>query len=450
VDNNFDLVVLGTGAAASTVANRCRAAGWSVAIVDERPFGGTCQLRGCDPKKVMRRGAEVIDAARLFRGKGIAENGLRIDWPSLMSFKRSFTDPVPANKEKAFARRGIATFRGTARFVDETTVAINDDRLRARYVVIATGAKPVPLPISGAGHVITSDDFLELEYLPERVLFIGGGYIAFEFAHIAARADARVVVLDRGERPLKAFDPDLVGKLVERTRGLGVSFHPNAAVEAVEKMADSLRVHASIDGRSETFEADLVVHGAGRVPAINALDLGRANVRASTKGVEVNGFLQSTSNPAVYAAGDAAASPGWPLTPVASLEGQVVAANLLYGNHQEPDYTGIPSAVFTIPELTRVGLLEEEARDQGLDVTCKFNDMSDWYSVERVGETHAAAKVLVENGSGRILGAHVLGPEASELINLFGLAMRANLPASALENHVSAYPSIGSDIGYLV
>jgi glutathione reductase (NADPH) len=450
VDNNFDLVVLGTGAAASTVANRCRAAGWSVAIVDERPFGGTCQLRGCDPKKVMRRGAEVIDAARLFRGKGIAENGLRIDWPSLMSFKRSFTDPVSANKEKAFARRGIATFRGTARFVDETTVAINDDRLRARYVVIATGAKPVPLPISGAGHVITSDDFLELEYLPERVLFIGGGYIAFEFAHIAARADARVVVLDRGERPLKAFDPDLVGKLVERTRGLGVSFHPNAAVEAVEKMADSLRVHASIDGRSETFEADLVVHGAGRVPAINALDLGRANVRASAKGVEVNGFLQSTSNPAVYAAGDAAASPGWPLTPVASLEGQVVAANLLYGNHQEPDYTGIPSAVFTIPELTRVGLLEEEARDQGLDVTCKFNDMSDWYSVERVGETHAAAKVLVENGSGRILGAHVLGPEASELINLFGLAMRANLPASALENHVSAYPSIGSDIGYLV
>jgi glutathione reductase (NADPH) len=128
----------------------------------------------------------------------------------------------------------------------------------------------------------------------------------------------------------------------------------------------------------------------------------------------------------------------------------VVAANLLLGNKEKPDYIGVPSVVFTIPELTRVGLLETEAREQGLDVTCKFNDMSDWYSVERVGETHAAAKLLVENGSGRIVGAHILAPEASELINIFGLAMRSGLRASDLENLVGAYPSHGSDIGYLV
>jgi glutathione reductase (NADPH) len=152
----------------------------------------------------------------------------------------------------------------------------------------------------------------------------------------------------------------------------------------------------------------------------------------------------------VYAAGDAAASPGWPLTPVASLEGEVVAANLLEGNHETPDYTGVPSAVFTIPELARVGLQEADAREQGLDVAVRFTDMSDWYTVEPVGETHAAAKVLVENGSERIVGAHLLEPEASEVINIFALAMRAGLHAGDLKKLVSAYPSAGSDVVHLL
>ena len=448
MDNTFDLVVVGTGAAASTVANRCRAAGWSVAIVDELPYGGTCQLRGCDPKKVLRRGAEVVDAARMLHGKGIADPGLRIDWLSLMRFKRSFTEPVPANKEAALADKGIATYRGTARFLADNALEVGGERLEGRHVVIASGAEPVP--IAGAEHVTTSDRFLELDQLPRRVLFIGGGYVSFEFAHLATRADAEVVVLDRGERPLKAFDPDLVAKLLKRTRALGIDFRAQAAVEAIERTGAGLRVTAEIDGRSETFEADLVVHGAGRAPALERLDLERGNVRADKKGVAVNQFLQSLSNPRIYAAGDAAATAGALLTPVASLEGAVVAINLLEGNRETPDYTGVPSAVFTIPELTRVGLDEESAREQGLEVEIKTNDMSDWYSVERVGEHYAAAKVLLEKGTSRILGAHLLGPEASELINFFGLAIRTGLTATDLKKLVSAYPSAASDLGYLI
>ena len=221
-----------------------------MAIIDELPFGGTCQLRGCDPKKVLRRGAEVVDAARLMHGKGIADPGLRIDWPSLMRFKRSFTDPVPANKEKRFADKGIATYKGTARFVAEDAIEVGGERLQARHLVIASGAEPVPLLIPGAENVTTSDRFLELEELPRRLLFIGGGYVSFEFAHIAARADAEVVVLDRGERPLKAFDPDLVAKLLERTRALGIDFRAQAAVEAIERTEDGLRVTATVGGRT--------------------------------------------------------------------------------------------------------------------------------------------------------------------------------------------------------
>jgi glutathione reductase (NADPH) len=450
MDLSFDLVAIGSGVAATTVAYKCRAAGWSVAIIDALPFGGTCALRGCDPKKVLRRGAEVVEAARLMRSKGLDDPGLTIDWSGLMAFKRSFTDPVPANREKAFAEAGIVALRGTARFVDETMVAVGDDRLRARHVVIATGAKPAPLALPGAEHVVTSDQFLDLDHLPERLLLIGGGYVSFEFAHIAARADANVVILDQGERPLPAFDPDLVARLVERTQAAGMTFHAQATVEAIEQITSSLRVHASLGDRQVTLETDLVVHGAGRVPAIDALDLEKAKVRAGKRGVEVNAFLQSTTNPKVYAAGDAAASPGWPLTPVAGLEAEVVAANLLEGNHATPDYTGVPTVVFTIPELARVGLLEAEARQQRLDVDVKLTDMSDWYTIERVGETHAAAKVLIEKGSGRIVGAHLLTPEASELINIFGLAMRAGLGAAHLKRLVSAYPSAGSDVVHLV
>jgi glutathione reductase (NADPH) len=358
----FDLFFIGTGAAASTVANRCRAAGWSVAIVDERPYGGTCQLRGCDPKKVLRRAAEVIDAARLMRGKGIADPGLTIDWPALMRFKRGFTEPVPSRKQQAFAEGGIATLSATARFVAEDAIEVAGERLEARHIVIASGAEPVPLPIEGAEHLTTSDAFLDLDELPPRVLFVGGGYVSFEFAHLAARADAEVVVLDRGERPLKAFDGDLVARLLDRTRGLGITFHARAAVEAIEPAEGGLRVHADIDGRRETFATDLVVHGAGRAPALAQLDLERGKVRADKKGVAVDEHLQSVSNPRVYAAGDAAATAGPPLTPVASLEGQVVASNLLDGNTRTPDYTGVPSAVFTIPALARVGLDEAEAR----------------------------------------------------------------------------------------
>lgn len=446
----FDLVVIGTGTAASGVAHRCRAAGWSVAVVDERPFGGTCVLRGCDPKKVLRRAAEVVDAARLFHGKGVADPGLAVDWPALMEFKRGFTDPVPPARAKALAEKGIATLKGTARFVDSTTITVGADRFEARHVVIASGAKPVPLAVPGAESVITSDEFLELELLPQRVLFIGGGYISFEFAHIAARAGAEVVVLDRGERPLKAFDADLVAMLVERTRELGVTFHAQAEVLGVEEADTGRHVTAVIDGADKRFETDLIVHGAGRVAAIEALELDKAGVKADRRGVEVNEYLQSTNNPAVYAAGDAAATDGPPLTPVAGLEARAVAANLLDGNHATPDYTGVPSVVFTIPELARVGLTEAEAEAQGLSVSCKLSDTRGWYTVRRVGETHAAAKVLTERDSKRILGAHILGPEASEVINLFGLAMRSGLSADALRNLVSAYPSAASDIGYLI
>ena len=446
----FDLVAIGTGSGASAVASRCRAAGWKVAVVDSRPFGGTCALRGCDPKKVLVGAADATDWARRMSGKGIHTEQLRIDWKELMQFKRSFTEPVPKNREESFGKAGIEAFHGRARFVGPNSIEVGDRVLETRCAVIATGQRPADLRISGSEHLTTSDQFLELNELPRRIVFIGGGYIAFEFAHIAARAGSQVTILHRGTRPLPLFDPDLAALLVERSRELGIDVQVGTEAKSIEEISGHLGVHASCRQQDRMFEADKVVHAAGRVPEIDDLNLESAAVQWDKKGVKVNEFLQSISNPVVYSAGDAADSGGPPLTPVAGYEGAIVASNLLNGNHQKPNYVGIPTVVFTIPPLAAVGLSEETARKQGLRFNTKHENTSDWYSSRRVGETTSGYKVLVEEGTDRILGAHLLGGQAEEVINLFALAIRSGMPATDLKHALFAYPTHSSDVAYML
>src|SRR6266481_2804959 len=242
---NFDLVVIGTGTAGASAAFGCRSAGWKVAIVDSRPFGGTCALRGCDPKKVLVDATEVIERSRGMAGKGVS-NGLKMEWPALMRFKRTFTQPVPADREQQFSQAGIAVFHGRARFIDKTTIQVGDDILIGRFVLIATGAWPARLHMPGEEHLTTSDKFLELDVLPPRILFVGGGYISLEFAHVAARSGAQIQILHRGERPLERFDPDMVDRLVHATRELGIALHLKTAVQKIEQGPGEFIVHASV------------------------------------------------------------------------------------------------------------------------------------------------------------------------------------------------------------
>ena len=451
MDRRFDVVVIGAGSAASAVAMRCRRAGRQVAVADSRPFGGTCALRGCDPKKVLVGAAEVIDWNRRMQDKGIRQQQAGIEWPELMRFKRFIISGVPKNREEGFSKSGIATFHGRARFVGAAAIQVGDDVLQATNVVIAAGARPADLNCPGEELVLTSEQFLELENLAERILFIGGGYISFEFAHIAARAGVRTTILHRGERPLDRFEPDLVSRLVARTRELGVEVHLRADVKRIVRGSAGFKVYALSEGTERQFEAGLVVHGAGRVPEIDDMRLDEAGIEWDPlHGVKVNEYLQSISNPAVYAAGDAAATEGAPLTPVSTYEGQIVADNLLGGNHRRPNYDGIPSVVFTVPPLASVGLQENAARDRGLAFRVNQEDTSSWYSSRRVAERYSGFKVLVDEPSGRILGAHLLGPDAGETINIFALAIRKGLTAADLKDVVFAYPTLGSDVKYMI
>jgi glutathione reductase (NADPH) len=480
----YDLVVIGTGVAASTAAWECHSAGWKIAIIDSRPFGGTCNLRGCDPKKVLVGAAEVIDWNHRMVNKGINNtNDIHINWPELMRFKRSFTEPVPKAIEDQFHNAGIDTFHGHASFTDTTTIKVTekggtDHVLNAKHILVATGAKPAKLNIPGEEHVTISDQFLELDYLPERIVFIGGGYISFEFAHIAARAGAKkITILHRSNKPLGQFDPDLVSQLVQSTRELGVDVRLQTEVKGIVKSSDNgLTVNAFQVGENgnrskedHIIEADMVVHGAGRVPDVETLDLEAAGIEYDKKkGIKVNEYLQSVSNPAIYAAGDVVVGTGGPqLTPVAIYDGKIVASNLLKGNHTKPNYTGVPSVVFTIPPLASVGLQESIAKEQGLRFKTNFEkNTSGWYTSRRIGERYSGFKVLVEqrqtntiatnsdddfeSDDGRVLGAHLLGTHAEEIINIYALAIKFGLNITDIKDMIFSYPTNSSDIGYML
>jgi len=448
MERQFDLVVVGTGIT-SAVATRCRGAGWSVAVIDSRPFGGTCALRGCVPKKILVTATEAVHAARDLAGHGVRAQQITLAWPELVAFKRSMVDPTPRRTEEAWGKIGVEQVHGRARFVGPTTLSVGGDRLVGRRVLIAAGAMPAPLSFAGAERLTTSEQFMNLAELPARLGFVGGGYISFEFAHVAARAGADVTILHRGTRPLESFDPDLVDLLVKRSRELGIKVELGIDVAGVDATGKGLVVRGVGSGGERRFEADMAVHGAGRVPEIDDLDLEVAGVKRERRGIVVNQFLQSVSNPAVYAGGDAAAN-GPQLTPKADHDAAVLTANLLEGNHRTPNYEGIASAVFTVPPLASTGLSEAAARARGSRLRVNSQETSGWFNTRRTGETVSGFKVLVAEDTRRVLGAHLLGPHADEVINLFAVAIRLGLRADDLKETLFSYPTCGSDIRFML
>ncbi len=441
----FDVIVIGTGVSGQTAAGELAAAGKRVAVIDRRPFGGTCTLRGCEPKKVLYSAAEVAERARAHTGSGI-EGRITVDWPSLIAFKRTFTDPASARIEGVLTAAGATAVHGVARFTAPDAVDVDGTAYAADNVVIATGALPIPLGVPGTELVLDSEGFMAAETLGERIVFIGGGYISFEFAHIAASAGAEVSILHRGPRVLSGFDPDLVDMLVEGYRRRGIDVRTDMPVVAVRRAGGALEVVAA-DG--STVACDMVVHGAGRAPVLDDLGLAAAEVAYGRQGVEVDPHMRSVSNPRVYAVGDSAAL-GAPLTPVGIAHARVALRNILEPGSAEFDGRITPSVAFTDPLLASVGLTESEAVARGLDVAVRFNDTSHWASSRRIGATVSGAKVVVERGTDRILGAHLLGRGAGEVVNVFAAAMRGGLTAGDLRSAIWAYPTASSDIVYLV
>ena len=445
----FDLVVIGTGDGGTSAALVCAKAGWKVATVDSRAYGGTCALRGSDVKKVLYGAAEAADWARRMKGKGL-EGEVRISWPDLMGFKKTFVESFPDYLEKEFEEAGIETFHGMAKFIGEDQVQVGEDVLKAEHILVAPGSKPTPLRMEGSEFVADSEAFLELEHLPQRIVFIGGGYISFEFAHIASRAGSEVHIVEISDRPLKDLDRDMVDALVSLSEDLGMSIHTGTEITRIEKKGEGYLVKIRQDGKESDLEADLVVHGAGRIPDLEGLDLAAANILADASGIKVNEYLQSTSNPKVYAAGDAASNKRTMLAAQASVESHIAASNMMKGNHSVPGFRVLPRVLFTIPKIASVGLTETEARQAGYEFDTSVIDTTSWYTYRRTNERIASVKILVDKNEGTILGAHALSNEADELINQFALAMQFRLKTEDIKKTSFGYPSTASDMVYMI
>ncbi|MDC7994815.1 dihydrolipoyl dehydrogenase family protein [Altibacter sp. HG106] len=445
----FDVFVIGTGTAGKNVAYAAAEKGQKVAIADDREYGGTCANRGCDPKKVLYGFTEVMQHAKNLEGKGIRELPT-IDWKAVQEFKKTFTGAIPAATEKSLRKAGIEMYHQSPKFLDENTLSVEGKTIRAKNIVIATGLRPRELNIPGSEHFSLSEDFMELTELPEAMVFVGGGYVGMEQAHMAARMGVDVTVIERESRPLAPFDEDMASLLVKASEAIGINFVFDGEVTALEMLRKHIRVTYQRGGKTSSVKAPMVFNTSGRVPAIEKLNLEKGNVAFEANGITVNEYLQSTTNPSVYACGDVSASGAPPLTPLSSQEARVVVQNLIENKKVKTSFPPIPSVVFTIPQLASIGLTEKEAKKQGFSIRVEYKEVPNWFNAKRMNQSFYAYKTIVDTDTSQILGAHILAEQAGEMINLFAMAMSADFTCEQFKGQLLAYPTWGNDVRGMV
>jgi glutathione reductase (NADPH) len=441
----FDVVILGGGNAGMGVTVATREAGLKVAMIEPDLLGGTCPNRGCMPKKVLVAAAHALDEIERAKAHHITVGKPSLDWAALIDREKAMISSIPASLGELMNRRGVEVIRDRGRFAGPNTIVVGGDRLEAKHIVIATGSKPRRLPFPSAELTITSDDVLSERSLPASVVFVGGGVIALEFSHIYARAGTRVTILEVLPRLLGNLDADAVAQLRAATERIGVAIHTGVEIQRIERAADRLRVVYQEGASERTIEAERVVNGAGRVPDVDGLDLAAGNVAAEHGRIAHDPYLRSTSNPAVYVCGDTVAEHGQ-LSPIATYEGRIVGRNIAEGAKHMPDYTGIPSCVFTVPALASVGLTQAGAEENGIELRAAVNDMREWLSGRTYAETAAWAKILIDQRTDRIVGAHIVGHAGEELIHIFALAIKHNITAGQVRDFVYGFPTFSADI----
>lgn len=449
----FDVIVIGSGTAGQSAAHALSGKGFKVALVEstDRP-GGVCALAGCQAKKWFYEATELVARSRHLNGKGVIAAAVA-DWGDILKEKNKFTSDVPDNAVNGLYEAGIDYIQGVAHFLDPHTLAVDGQPLAADFIVIAVGATPMPLPIEGAEHMVESDAFLELSQLPRRIVFVGGGFISFEFAHFVTRLDAEKVqctILEASDRPLGPFDAEMVALLSGLSAEEGIEILCNVEITAIGK--DSGEFHVTT-ASGKIFKADLVVHGAGRSANLGPLELEKAGIDYTPRGISVSREMVTT-NPKVYAVGDCAATPQ--LARVADFEALVAVANIAARkNHlaqrERIDYRAVPAVLFTYPQYAMVGVTESALQQQGVTYRKSFAKNLNWPTYRRVGLKGAAYKILIDQ-KGRILGAHILSDNATGLIQAFSLAMTNGINIADLRRQciMTPYPSRESDIIYML
>jgi len=445
--DHFDFVVIGGGSGGLAAAQRAAEYGAKVAIVESGRLGGTCVNVGCVPKKVMWNAAEIADGL-----EDAAEYGFRLgvadphDWPLLKSKRDAYVARLNGIYASNLAKRHIEVVQGRASFVDARTVDVAGRRLTAPHILIAVGGRPMLPDIPGADLGITSDEFFELEKRPDRVAVVGSGYIAIELTSIFAALGSKATLVLRGHKALKDFDCMLGESMLKIMRDEGVEIATNAWPFALERTAVGALDLEVRDGRRLT-PFDAVVWAIGRVPAVEGLGLERAGVDLDAYGFIVTDQYQVTSSAGVYAVGDVTGRAQ--LTPVAIAAGRRLSDRLFGGQPERYlDYENIPTVVFGHPPIGTVGLTEEEARlkygDAG--VTVFRSGFVPMYHALTTRKPRTEMKLVTAGAEKRVVGVHVIGPGADEMMQGFAVAVRMGATKRDFDDTVAIHPTSAEEL----
>lgn len=438
MDYDFDLFVIGAGSGGVRAARFAANFGAKVAIAESRYLGGTCVNLGCVPKKLLVYAAHYAEEVGLAHGYGWSVRSASFDWGTLIANKDQEIQRLNGVYEKLLTGSGVQLFESHAKLVDGHTVEVSGKTYTAAHILIATGGWPQVPDIPGHEHITTSNEVFHLKKLPERVAVVGGGYIAVEFASIFHGCGAKTHLLYRGDLFLKEFDGSLRQHLKEEMFRKGVDLQFSTEVERIEQQPDGSLLLTLNTGK--TLTVDCVFYATGRRPMLDNLGLENAGVSLDGRGyIAVNEFYQ-TSIPSVLAIGDVIGRVQ--LTPVALAEGMAVARRLFKPEEYQPvNYGLIPTAVFSLPNLATVGMTEEAARAKGYRLAIYESRFRPMKLSLSANQERTLMKLVVDQETDKVLGCHMAGPEAGEIIQGLAVALKAGATKRVFDETLGIHPS---------
>jgi glutathione reductase (NADPH) len=436
----FDLLVIGGGSGGVRAARMAGQRGARVALAEAGALGGTCVNLGCIPKKLYSYAAHFRDDFEESRGFGWSGEAPSFDWGVLKRNRAIEIMRLNGVYEKLLIGAGVQLMRGRARFVDAHTVEVDGERVRAGNILVATGGQPVRPPFAGQELAVTSNEMFDLEPFPQRLLVIGGGYIACEFASIFNGLGSRVTLLYRGAQLLRGFDDDVRNFVAAEMAKKGVEVRTPAQVERLERVAGGLR--ASLTGGG-AIDVDAVLAATGRRPNVGGLGLEAAGVRLDERGaIAVDGEFR-TSVPHVCAIGDVIDRVQ--LTPVALAEAMALVDRLFGSGRRRMDYENIPTAVFTHPNVGTVGLTEAQARERYGPVRIYRTDFKPLRHTLSMSSERTLMKLVVDDASDRVLGVHMVGSDAGEIVQGFAVALKAGATKAVFDATIGIHPTAAEE-----
>lgn len=440
---DFDLITLGAGSGGVRASRLAAQLGQRVAVVEESRVGGTCVMRGCVPKKLLVQAAHYAEDVADAVGFGWNFEGVAFDWARLVVAKNAELNRLETVYQRILRDNGVTVLDGRGVLADAHTVAVAGKHYTGERILVATGGRPSLPDIPGIHYAITSNEALDLMQLPSRMVIVGGGYIAVEFAGIFNALGVKVTQVLRGDTVLRGFDQDVRAALAEEMVKRGVDLRCETVVESIERAPGggySLRLAGD-----ETLDTDLVMYATGRRPNTDGLGLEAAGVELTAAGAVKVDDYSATATPSIFAVGDV--TDRMNLTPVAIAEARALVDTLYLEKPSKPDYANVPTAVFSSPPVGTVGLSEAEARARcGCDLDVYLSRFKPMRNTLSGRDERTMMKVVVERSTDRVLGLHVVGPDAPEMVQGFAVALKCGLTKAVLDSTVGIHPTAAEEL----